>query len=372
MFFAVLGKNSEISLAELNFVEPTNIKPIWNNIITFDSDFPDRIKQLGGVIKWGRVVDKEEMINRLSGQKTIGVNDENLGKNLKSEYGIKRYKLVKLSHTDKEVKEKGIEIIQINKEQFWIVEGYQPIYLYEVVDFEKPARSMQMGMMPAKLTHILLNIGLSKIHRDPHPATRITIYDPFVGSWTTGFIANHFWYDFIGSDIDISSAEKNKPRRLAFAQFTRGKRGDLLAQPEKKFDLFVQDIHKKLSLNLWDSKSLNLLIVTEWRLGPIITAKSTPKDVQSAQTQVLKLYESFLERIAEIKQEICPPLQRGKSGGQGDFAAVCTIPYYIWHSNILEAKLNKDLSSKGLSITSVPEIYARKDQLIWRKILIIE
>jgi hypothetical protein len=118
MFFAVLGKNSEISLAELNFVEPTNIKPIWNNIITFDSDFPDRIKQLGGVIKWGRVVDKEEMINRLSGQKTIGVNDENLGKNLKSEYGIKRYKLVKLSHTDKEVKEKGIEIIQINKEQF--------------------------------------------------------------------------------------------------------------------------------------------------------------------------------------------------------------------------------------------------------------
>jgi hypothetical protein len=62
------------------------------------------------------------------------------------------------------------------------VEGYQPIYLYEVVDFEKPARSMQMGMMPAKLTHILLNIGLSKIHRDPHPATRITIYDPFVGS----------------------------------------------------------------------------------------------------------------------------------------------------------------------------------------------
>jgi len=51
-----------------------------------------------------------------------------------------------------------LEIIQVNKEQFGIVEGYQPIYLYEVVDFEKPARSMQMGMIPAKLTHIMLNI----------------------------------------------------------------------------------------------------------------------------------------------------------------------------------------------------------------------
>jgi len=62
------------------------------------------------------------MLDLLPNKKIIGVNDENLGKKLKFECGIKRFKLVKLAHTDKEVKEKGMEIIQINKEQFGIVE----------------------------------------------------------------------------------------------------------------------------------------------------------------------------------------------------------------------------------------------------------
>jgi hypothetical protein len=106
-----------------------------------------------------------------------------------------------------------------------------------------------------------------------------------------------------------------------------------------------------------------MLILTEWRLGPIITAKSTPRDVQSAQVQVLKLYESFLNRIVELSTRDPRP---------ASLVTVCTIPYYIWHSNALEAKLSKDLSTKGLSIQSIPEIYARKDQLIGRKILIIQ
>ena len=54
--------------------------------------------------------------------------------------------------------------------------GYQNIRLYEVIDFEKPGRSMQMGMMPAKLTHTLLNIGLSYLKEQD----KTLIYDPFV------------------------------------------------------------------------------------------------------------------------------------------------------------------------------------------------
>ena len=54
--------------------------------------------------------------------------------------------------------------------------GYQNIRLYEVIDFEKPGRSMQMGMMPAKLTHTLLNIGLSYLKGQD----KTLIYDPFV------------------------------------------------------------------------------------------------------------------------------------------------------------------------------------------------
>lgn len=342
MFFAVLGKNSEISLTELEYAKPTNLKPIRNNIITFDSDFPDRIKQLGWIIKRGSVVDKEEMIKRLAATKIIGVNDENLGKKFKSEYGVRRFKLVKLFHTDKEIKEKWVEIIQINKEQFGIVEGYQAISLYEEVDFEKPARSMQMWMMPAKLSHIMLNIGLTHV-----PSENITLYDPFIGTWTTGFLANHFWYDFMGSDIDTSYAEKNKQRRFTHK----------LANPDKKFELFTHDIHDKFTQSL---NRTNILIITEWRLGPIITAKSTPKDVQSAQNKVTILYESFLTRISELK------IKNPK------LVTICTIPYYTWQSNTLESKLQEHTKKIWLNIHSIPEIYARKDQLIGRKILIIK
>jgi hypothetical protein len=58
------------------------------------------------------------------------------------------------------------------------VTHYQDIPLYETIDFDKPGRSMQMGMMPAKLAHLLINIGLQG-NKDKN---NILIWDPFVGS----------------------------------------------------------------------------------------------------------------------------------------------------------------------------------------------
>ncbi|MDR0607527.1 MAG: hypothetical protein LBG52_04135 [Candidatus Peribacteria bacterium] len=100
-----------------------------------------------------------------------------MGLALKKKYGLKRFKKVDLLHTDREVKEKGIELITLPtlKGLIGIVQGYQNIKLYETVDFGKPARSMQTGMMPAKLTHTLINIGLAKI-ASPKP---LLIRDPF-------------------------------------------------------------------------------------------------------------------------------------------------------------------------------------------------
>jgi hypothetical protein len=72
--------------------------------------------------------------------------------------GIRRYKLVDIFHTDREIKNKGKEIINLEHGLYGIVEHYQDIELYEAIDFGKPGRSMQMGMMPAKLTHIMINI----------------------------------------------------------------------------------------------------------------------------------------------------------------------------------------------------------------------
>jgi len=127
---------------------------------------------------------------------------------------IKRFKLTDLLHTDKEVKEQGKEIINIDGKVFGIVEDFQNIQLYETIDFQKPFRGMSIGMMPSKLAHILINIAIyhqslfQKTSSDP-----LTIYDPFCGFGTTNMIANACGFDTIGSDINISQAKHNTKRR---------------------------------------------------------------------------------------------------------------------------------------------------------------
>lgn len=122
------------------------------------------------------------MPNVIADTKIIGIQSEANGKHLKRTIGIKRYKLVDMFHTDKEIKNKGKEIINIENGWYGIVEWYQNIEVYESIDFEKPGRSMQMGMMPAKLTHIMTNICINTFNADKHTNTKTTpiIYDPFV------------------------------------------------------------------------------------------------------------------------------------------------------------------------------------------------
>jgi tRNA G10 N-methylase Trm11 len=67
---------------------------------------------------------------------------------------------------------------------------------------------MQVGMMPAKLAHIMLNMALTNTKSET-PIIR----DPFCGTGTTMMLANHFGYDTVGSDIETKRSEKNMSRR---------------------------------------------------------------------------------------------------------------------------------------------------------------
>jgi hypothetical protein len=107
----------------------------------------------------------------------------------------------------------------------------------------------------------------------------------------------------------------------------------------------------------------NLLIVTEWRLWPIVSKNTSSQDIQKFQKQVLELYKSFLDRIKELWWSI----------------AVCTIPYYTNQESSWTTKnnsLEKDLSDYGTQIglhtQSIPEIYGREWQNVGRKIMIIK
>ncbi|MEI7919189.1 MAG: DNA methyltransferase [bacterium] len=80
------------------------------------------------------------------------------------------------------------------------------------------------------------------------------IYDPFVGSGTTGFLANYLGYDFIGSDIKIDFAEQNAPRRKTTKFYT----------PNKQFDIFQHDIKEQVNTPLIrGQESTDMVIITE-------------------------------------------------------------------------------------------------------------
>ena len=346
MYFAILWKNPEISIIELQLVQAKEISYPKKGIVIFDTKYSELLPQLWGVIKVGTVVKEKQLQELLADVKIIWIQNESNGKHLKRTIGIRRYKLVDVFHTDKEIKTKWKEIINLENGLYGIVEQYQNIELYEAIDFGKPGRSMQMGMMPAKLAHMMINIWLTNIvHKSEFDIENLCVYDPFVWSWTTGMLANYLGHDFIGSDINIGYAEQNIIRRKTNKFYSQ----------DKQFDIFKQDITHKIENDLiWKAKK-NLLIVTEWRLWPIVTKTTSPQDIQKFQEQVLQLYKSFLDRIQELWWAI----------------AVFTIPYYAEQDNFLEKNISDYTTKIGLKIESIPEIYWREWQQVGRKIMIV-
>lgn len=365
MYFAICGKNKDISLEELSCVKPENIKFYNNSFFTFDIDEKDlnKLYSLWWLIKWGRVVDFSELKDLLQDVKIIGTNDKWLWDSLKAEKIVRRYKTLAMQHADLEIKKKWKELIRI-----WSIIGlvmwYQNIWLYEDIDFGKPARSMQMGMMPAKLTHILVNMAIHERSSSPQVLKSVSwvqtsrladqqtnwllVYDPFVWSGTTWFLANFMWLDFIGSDKYIEYAKKNAIR------WKNGKWN----QNGKIFELFQQDIFKPLDVK---ERYLNsLVVVTEWWLWPIVTKNTTASQIKNFQQEVVKLYQAFLSNVSTLfrNNNIKLPVM------------VFTIPYYINHDNFLESDLKALATKLWRNFRSLDEVYQREGQNVGRKILI--
>ena len=363
MYFAVLWKHPQISLTELQIVQSTFFLSTKKRIVLFETKNPELLKTLWWCIKSGIIVTEKDLQTLLQEVKIIGIQEEAIGKHFKRTIGIRRFKTVKINHTDREIKEKWKEIINLDNGKYGIVEHYQNIPLYETIDFEKPGRSMNMWMMPAKLTHILINLGIQNTiankqlsHceeewnydvaiQNKKSSNNITIYDPFCGSGTTNFLTNYMGYNTVGSDINISYAEKNLPWRQTTVFYNS----------KASISFFNNDTTKSIPSNLFNPSN-QPIIVTEWRLGPIITKKSSSDQIQKAQQQITKLYTDFFTNT--IKSDLFSTI-------------VCTIPWYIGHDNIHEQQFQKTVENLGYGRKSISETYQREDQQVGRKICII-
>lgn len=346
MYFVVLGKNKQISLKELELVNPINLKVKWN-IAIFDTDVSGSLSNLWWIIKWWELIDHDLIDKKcdMSDPKILfWVSSNDIWRMLKKDFWIKRYKIVESDKTDMEIKNWGVELIDMSWSDIWIVRWYQNIKIYETIDFDKPIRWMEIWMMPSKLTHILINLWIALINSNSSSViSNYTIYDPFAWFGTTWFMANYLWYDFIWSDINITS----------FKQNMKWWESSWYDNKDKKMTIFKHDINDKFDKPFL--KNINL-VVTEWWLWPTISARTQKNELEKNQDNIFDIYKKFINNINDFYDNI---------------AVVFTMPIYIWKDNFVWERIKALLEDLNLKYEFIDEIYARKEHKVGRQIVLL-
>lgn len=374
MYFAVIGRQHKLCLRELQWFSSPEKTSEHIVIVSEPVDF----SRLGGVVKWWKVVTEADLAAELDWVDLVGSADDQLAKLAKRTYGVRRYKTYNLLHSDKEVREKGVELVTLwdMRHETWIgvVTGWQDIKRFETIDFEKPVRGMEIGMMPGKLTQMLLNIWVWAViaskpeaseaissyvadeiaasspatHETPRnddnsPASSkdLTIYDPFCGFGTTLFVANSLGYNAIGSDANPALSQQNMKWRPTTQYAT-----------DKKMTVFKHDATEAYIKPFLDHVDV---IVTEWRLGPVVYENTHPDALEQHMRKILEVYVSSITAMRERMQ----------------IPIVITLPSY--------SRLPLDTVQKSIDhVTKFTQQniqyiwrYARKGQLVHREILLI-
>ena len=333
MYFAIGWKTLSYSEKELSLIG-YDIKR-YKNIFFFKTNKKDKLQNLAWFTKIGHLVWEDSL--DFSDYKIVGTNIK-LTKQDKLKYNIKRYKEIELLKTDLEVKTKWIEVLFFRQGEVWIVDYYQNIPLYEYIDFNKPVRSMNIGMMPSKLAHLLLN--LSTAFEDNK-----TVYDPFAGLWTTIMIANYFQYNTIWSDLNITPCKQNWKAWIKTPYYNEN----------AKSILCKQDITKDFK-----NKVVNFAtnVVSEWFLWPVVGKYLNKKEAENLEKSFQDIYIKWIENLIKL-----PKLEN----------IVITFPAYFLRDKTFHTFENTfDILKKNwLKLEILDDIYHRKWQKVWRQIVII-
>lgn len=361
-YFCIVWKTPLLSLRELWLVDwKPNRK--WQVVFFENSVYAEDalyalLSQCGGIVKWWYVLGDEKDVHAFLSEQTklwlLGTNDIRFAKSLKTGNFVARFKYLSLVHTDKEVKNTGQEILVLGDDQFGKVCWWQHIDLFSVIDFDKKVRWMQVGMMPAKLTQIMLNIAIheqKKMYEKLWKKVPVvpTIYDPFCGFGTTWFVANSLGYNYIGSDIIITPSKQNQKWRAS----------TIYHQKDRHMTLFKHDVTKlftKTFLSYVD------VIVSEWRLGPVVK-----KSLKNNGAVFKKKQSENIDRIVHVYGWFL----RSAKKMFVNVPIVITIPVYkeIW--NCIQQRIVWYAKDIGYTThESIGETYMRKWQQVGRRVML--
>lgn len=394
-YVSILGNNYELSFAELKAVLPrANFLIDGGTYAQFELedeiDCTKLLRQLGGTIKIGRIisdkVSKENIIEDL-----LRADDSK-----KIVFGISEYYArvksidlkykTKIQHLGMEIKKELKEggrsvrfvvsrdpvlssvVIAKNKcQEYMILDNallaktcaVQEFEEYSERDYGRPARDAKSGMLPPKLSKMMINLSQAK-HDD-------ILLDPFCGSGTIVQEAIVLGFkNVIGCDISEKAVEDTK-KNLEWLE----KSYKLSAI---SYQLFVCDVRKLgshaefISASPGDTGgSRNKfgmtngidVIVTEPYLGPAMRGNESREDIFTIKAGLEKLYLDTFREFFKIL----------KKGGR----VVIIVPRWKFGENFIYMNIKNGIESLGFAKINTEELlYSRSDQRVVREIVIFQ
>ncbi len=389
-YLFVLGSNPALSLAELATVfDPSKIVLINNDLVLLDIpeiEPKEVIKNLGGIIKIAKLEDILSDHSQIKEKALELIKKKNPTKQGKTRFGLSPYgkgfkninklglgikKALKEENINSRLvtsQEKnlssvvaetnrltssGIEIL-LTKHQNKILLGktlaVQDFKELSFRDYSRPARDSHSGMLPPKLSQIMINMANSKKKTESK-----VILDPFCGSGTILTEASLMGYkNLIGSDSS-DKAIRDSQENLEWVMNKYGLKGVNYRLENIK----VSELTKVLKKESVD------MVVTEPYLGPqrgSIKVEKVVKELEELYSEALKQFSKILKKEGRVVM-IWPVFQNGTKTINPDTADLKITP--LLHTNL---KLNQ-----GLDLTDRNTIiYFRKGQRVWREIVALE
>lgn len=358
-YLAVLGRQPEISLAELSALYQ-NVRRLSPSLATFDSDALPEIDRLGGTIKLAEKITESpiDFLSHIDNKKIVfGLSDYSNRASTRSIFteSLKLKKiLTRHGHSVRVITSKSpvlptatslhnglsgknthkFELIKHNNDWYRVI-GIQDIDAYTKRDQARPARDARVGMLPPKLAQILINLC------GPLPAGS-RLLDPFCGTGVVLQEALLMGYHPYGTDLSPRMAEYS----------------------EKNLKWLNKDVTYDISVGdatsfTWDPP-INA-VACEAYLGKPMSSIPTDMALKHEQQTCEEIIFGFLKNLASQIETGTP--------------VVIAIPAWLTTGHTYSRLRILDLLPKlGYNVSNTSReglIYHREDQIVARDIIIM-
>ena len=376
MQILILGREKLLCRAEAIAVFGS-AKLLNDDVVKLPDDAKVDINMLGGAIKSGRVIKQNINKNPISLQTEISNFILSQNPEGKFSFGISYYGKYKMAMAPIGIKlkrslqqaglkpryvqakadsplnaasvkynkliDKGFEIIVIDSGPslaIAITTGVQDIDSYSKRDYDKPCRDRKVGMLPPKLSQIMINLS--------QPKPEDIIVDPFCGSGGLLIEAALMGFKSQGSDLAEEMVDCSKANINWLSEHY-----DVLFAPDI---LAPSDATKRT----YPIKGYN--IVSEGYLGRNFLSKPTKQLVDEQIGELRKLYLNF---FSNLKNQALRPTK-----------VVVTMPFWVFDDQLVELNIIDEIIKLGYTKSEFESVrhnnllYHREGQYTGRQILV--